>query len=47
MPSLSSTLMAAAAGIFLALGALHVLITFAGEKLHPRDPCLREAMQQG
>ena len=47
MPSLPSALMTIAAGILLTLGMVHVLFTFVGEKFHPRDAGLREAMQQG
>jgi hypothetical protein len=39
--------MAASAVIILMLGAVHVLYTFVGAKLHPRDAHLREAMAEG
>jgi hypothetical protein len=39
--------MTIAAGSLLALCMVHVLFTFVGEKFHPRDAGLREAMQQG
>ena len=37
-------LMAASAAIVLALGSLHLLYTFHGPKLRPRDPELQERM---
>lgn len=37
--------MTASAAIILFLGTVHVLLTFAGVKLHPRDPLLRAAME--
>lgn len=45
MPQTLATLcIAAAGGLVAALGALHVSLTFAGDRLHPRDPALRHAM---
>jgi len=41
-----SLLMAASAGIILLLGAVHLLYTFVGTRLHPRDSGLRLQMQQ-
>ncbi|MEO8752567.1 MAG: hypothetical protein ABI624_07810 [Casimicrobiaceae bacterium] len=38
-------LMAASAAILLALGVLHLIYTFRGPKLTPRDPALQIAMQ--
>lgn len=38
-------LIAAAAAILLLLGSLHLLFTFVGPKLRPRDPALQERMQ--
>ena len=35
---LSSILVASGAGVILALGAAHLLLTFRGNRLHPRDP---------
>jgi hypothetical protein len=35
-----------AAGIVGALGTAHLVLTFWGPKLLPRDPAVREAMQQ-
>lgn len=43
--SAASLLVAASAGILLALGSLHLLFTFHGSKLLPRDPDLRARMQ--
>jgi len=37
-------LMATSAAIILALGTLHLLYTFRGPNLTPRDPALRESM---
>lgn len=45
MPQLASSLMAASAAVLLLLGAAHLLYTFRGTRLHPRDPALRERMQ--
>ena len=39
-------LMAASAGIVLLLGAVHLLYTFHGPKLTPRDPELKAAMER-
>ena len=41
-----SALMAVAAGVILLLGMLHLLYTFAGDRLHPRDARLQRRMQQ-
>ncbi len=46
MSTLASALMAGSAGIVLTLGLLHLLYTFRGRKLHPRDDALRERMQE-
>lgn len=43
---LSSLLLAAAAAVILLLGCVHLLYTFVGPKLQPRDAALREAMQR-
>ena len=40
------TLMAASAGIMLFLGSLHLLYTFQGKKLYPRDTHLERQMDQ-
>ncbi|WP_248679428.1 LIC_13387 family protein [Sinimarinibacterium sp. CAU 1509] len=39
-------LMIISSGIMLALGAAHLLFTFHGPKLTPRDPALQTSMQQ-
>jgi hypothetical protein len=41
-----SALMAVAAGTILVLGMVHLLYTFAGDRLHPRDARLQRRMQQ-
>ncbi len=41
----ASLAMALSAGILLLLGSLHLLYTFVGPKLRPRDPQLIERMQ--
>ena len=46
MNTLASSLMAGSAGIILALGLLHLLYTFRGRKLHPRDDTLKERMKE-
>lgn len=43
---LAQILFAASAAGFGALGALHLLFTFHGVRLHPRDPALRQAMER-
>jgi hypothetical protein len=43
---LATMFMVASAGIILALGVLHVLYTFSGKKLSPRDPALQERMAE-
>jgi len=47
MTSLASGLIAASAAILLLLGLVHLLYTFRGPKLHPRDPALEAAMKRG
>lgn len=44
--SLSNGLMFAAACVLGGLGALHLLYTWRGRRLHPRDPSLRAAMER-
>ncbi len=44
--SLPSLLIAASAAIIFALGIIHLLYTFRGTKLHPRDPDLRARLEQ-
>ena len=46
MNSLPALLVAASAAVISALGALHLLYTFRGTKLHPRDPKLRALLEQ-
>ena len=43
---LASTLIAISAGIVLLFGSIHLLYTLHGNKLHPRDPAVLEAMQK-
>lgn len=43
-PTLGALSIAAGAGIVAALGMLHLYLTFVGERLHPRDYGLRQAM---
>ena len=43
---LASILVAASAGIVLALGLLHLIFTFHGTHLHPRDSALQARMQE-
>lgn len=40
-------LLTASAAVTLLLGSLHLLFTFRGNRLHPRDAWLREAMNTG
>ena len=44
-PHLASLLVAASAFVILALGSIHLLYTFRGDRLHPRDPGLIAAMR--
>lgn len=46
MPTPSALLIAAAAALVSALGALHLLYTFHGDRLHPRDPTLQARMRE-
>lgn len=46
MPGIASLLVAASAAIVLVLGLLHLIFTFRGTKLHPRDAGTLLAMQQ-
>ena len=43
---MASLLVAASAAIVFVLGALHLLYTFRGNKLDPREPGTRQAMEQ-
>ena len=45
-PPLASLLVAASALVILALGSIHLLYTFRGSRLHPRDATLIAAMRQ-
>jgi hypothetical protein len=42
----AAVLIAASAAILGALGFVHLLYTYRGNKLDPRDPALREAMEK-
>jgi len=44
--ALTPFLFAASAAVILALGMVHLLYTFHGTKLHPRDPQLRQQMEE-
>lgn len=46
MNAISSSLVAASAAIILLLGLIHLLYTFYGPKLLPRDPELQRRMQE-
>lgn len=46
MNVLASSLIAASAFVILALGLIHLLYTFYGTKLHPRDPQLTAALKE-
>jgi len=43
---LAKALMTASAGIILLLGVIHLIYTFCGKKLTPRDPALQTAMRE-
>ena len=43
---LAAWLVAISSAILLFLGVVHLLYTFGGRKLHPRDPALEEAMKR-
>ena len=43
---LSAYLIAAACAIILTLGVIHLVYTFRGHKLHPRDDALKLRMQE-
>jgi len=42
---IASLLVTASAGVIFALGAAHLVLTFHGPKLSPRDPALTATMQ--
>jgi hypothetical protein len=44
--TLASLLVAASAAVVFALGALHLVLTFNGRQLDPRDDALRERMAE-
>ncbi len=44
MITLATSLVAASAATILLLGLIHLLYTFRGTKLHPRDPSLKATM---
>lgn len=46
MISLAPSLVVASAAIILLLGLVHLLYTFHGRKLHPRDPALEAHMRE-
>lgn len=46
MITLASALVAASAAVILLLGMAHLLFTFRGPKLHPRDAALQARMQE-
>ena len=45
MSALAPLLIAAGAAIILLLGLIHLLYTFHGPKLHPRDPALQAQLE--
>ena len=47
MITTAAWLVAASAAILLLLGGVHLLYTFRGQKLHPREPALEAWMKQG
>ncbi len=46
MIALAPSLVVASAAIILLLGLVHLLYTFHGRKLHPRDPALEAHMRE-
>lgn len=42
----ASALIAASAAVVGTLGALHLVLTFHGQRLEPRDPAVRAAMER-
>jgi hypothetical protein len=46
MAAIAPSLVAASAAIILLLGLIHLLYTFRGNKLHPRDAQLEERMRE-
>lgn len=45
MPAIPALLIAASALLLLALGVMHLTMTYRGSAFHPRDPALFKAMQ--
>ncbi len=45
MPESSALFIAAGALVILLLGVAHLVVTFRGHKLHPRDPALKTALE--
>jgi hypothetical protein len=43
---IATVLMAASAAVIFALGTMHLIITFVGPKLTPRDPALQTRMRE-
>lgn len=43
---IATVLMAASAAVLLTLGTLHLVLTFVGPKLRPRDPALQIRMSE-
>ena len=46
MSALAPSLIAASAGIILLLGLVHLVYTFSGTKLHPRDAALQARLKE-
>lgn len=46
MPALSALLIGASTAVVLALGTLHLVFTFRGERFFPRDPTLMNRMKE-
>jgi hypothetical protein len=46
MMTVTPLLVAASAAILLLLGLIHLLYTFRGNKLHPRDPALEARLKE-
>ena len=47
MSTVPAILIAASSFVILALGTMHLVLTFSGTAFHPRDPALMEAMKAG
>ena len=46
MPGAAAVLVAGSAAVILLLGVVHLVYTFRGARLHPRDPALRARMAE-